>query len=179
VAVYLRVIFDDALARLFGFACASCSLGIRRGLLTLTERQFLNIVDNAPLIAIDLVVKNAAGGILVGFRVNQPAKDTWFTPGGRIRKNETLQEAYGRLSQAELGERQSINEAQLIGVFTHRYDTNFAGIDGISTHYVVLAYEFKAAPEITSLPTSQHSKWRWARADERDSVHANVAAYFG
>jgi colanic acid biosynthesis protein WcaH len=109
--------------------------------LTLTEKQFLRIVDKVPLVAIDLVVKNADGQILVGFRVNQPAKGTWFTPGGRIRKNETLPEAYGRLSQAELGKRQVINEAQLIGVFTHRYDTNFAGIDGISTHYVVLAYE--------------------------------------
>ncbi len=53
---------------------------------------FKIVVENTPLFAIDLVVINSKQQILLGKRVNAPAKDYWFVPrGGRVYKNETLE----------------------------------------------------------------------------------------
>lgn len=56
--------------------------------------KFLQTVDATPLVAIDLIVPNQNGGYLLGHRVNKPAQGFWFVPGGRIRKNERLDDAF-------------------------------------------------------------------------------------
>ncbi len=144
----------------------------------LSQEQFLAVVANTPLVSIDLVVRNTKGGILVGLRRNEPAKGSWFVPGGCIRKGETLPVAFKRISKNELGDAQELNDAQLIGTYTHLYDTNFAGVDGIKTHYVVLAYKLESSIDLLSLPKSQHSSWKWASTKEQDSVHPNIVPYF-
>ena len=56
----------------------------------LSDEQFRDLVAYGPLISIDLIVTDAHGRALVGLRRNEPARETWFTPGGRIRKGESL-----------------------------------------------------------------------------------------
>lgn len=56
----------------------------------LSDEDFLNIIDKTPLIAIDLIIKNPDGDVLLGKKLNEPAKDKWFVPGGRILKNESI-----------------------------------------------------------------------------------------
>ncbi|WP_370701703.1 NUDIX domain-containing protein [Thauera phenylacetica] len=41
--------------------------------------------------------------LLLGLRNNSPAKGWWFTPGGRIRKNEPLYDAQCRVAKDEIG----------------------------------------------------------------------------
>ncbi|MFC4195069.1 NUDIX domain-containing protein [Novosphingobium lubricantis] len=60
---------------------------------------FLRVVDATPLIAIDLIVPNEDGGYLLGHRVNRPAQGFWFVPGGRIHKNERLDDAFRRIAR--------------------------------------------------------------------------------
>ena len=48
----------------------------------ITDDQLLEVIKNAPLVSIDIIVKNKDGKILLGFRNNEPAKNTWFIPGG-------------------------------------------------------------------------------------------------
>ncbi|MEG1251614.1 MAG: NUDIX domain-containing protein, partial [Citrobacter sp.] len=57
---------------------------------------FQTIVQNTPLISIDFIVKNERDEVLLGKRVNKPAKGYWFVPGGRIFKNETIFQAFKR-----------------------------------------------------------------------------------
>jgi colanic acid biosynthesis protein WcaH len=120
--------------------------------MTLGERDFLEVVERTPLVSIDLVVQDRAGRVLLGRRTREPAKNTWFVPGGRIRKNETLDAAFSRITAAELGAPLARSQARLLGVYTHLYETNFAEAAGIGTHYVVLAMRsawmklFKACP---------------------------------
>ncbi len=64
----------------------------------LSDKEFMNLIKNAPLVSIDLIVKNKKDEVLLGLRKNAPAKGTWFVPGGRIGKNETLQEAFKRIA---------------------------------------------------------------------------------
>ena len=51
----------------------------------LTGDLFKTIIDNTPLVSVDLIVK-CKGKILLGKRVNKPAQGYWFTLGGRVLK---------------------------------------------------------------------------------------------
>ena len=63
---------------------------------------FKSIIENAPLVSIDICLVYK-GKILLGRRNNQPLKGEWFTPGGRIFKNEPWQECIRRVVVSELG----------------------------------------------------------------------------
>lgn len=143
----------------------------------LDKADFLNVIEHTPLVAIDLVIVRDQQ-ILMGERLNQPAAGFWFVPGGRILKNETLAEAFRRISHAELGQACEIGDARLLGGFTHLYDTNFAEVAGISTHYVVLAYRLELDLELAALPTLQHQTYRWLEPDSSLKIHPNSLAYF-
>ena len=56
----------------------------------LEKELFSSIIENTPLISIDLVVKNHENKILLGKRINKPAYNSWFVPGGRIYKDEKI-----------------------------------------------------------------------------------------
>ena len=64
---------------------------------------FQLVVASTPLVSIDLVVENAHGELLLGLRNNRPAQGSWFVPGGRVLKNESLDDAFVRLARDELG----------------------------------------------------------------------------
>ena len=65
----------------------------------LDKDTFSTVIENAPLISIDLVVKNSEDKILLGQRVNKPAKNSWFVPGGRIYKDESIEQAFQRITK--------------------------------------------------------------------------------
>jgi colanic acid biosynthesis protein WcaH len=145
----------------------------------LDKDDFLKVVALTPLVAIDLVVTSTDGSILMGKRVNEPAAGYWFVPGGRIFKGETLERAFQRITAAELGLAFNIESGQLLGAFTHLYETNFARAPGIGTHYVVLAYRLPLTVDPRRLPTQQHQDYRlFSQNDELGAVHPNSQAYF-
>ena len=147
----------------------------------LETNDFEHIVRLTPLVSIDLIVRSADGRVLVGRRKNAPAKDVYFVPGGRITKNETLTEAFKRLTKVELGKEEEIENAKLRGVYEHIYPDNRMGKDGFGTHYVVLAYEFTLSLDGTELPTDQHGDYEWMTVEKlirSPEVHKNTKAYF-
>ena len=83
----------------------------------LNEPDFLKIIEKTPLVSIDLIVRNENNDILVGWRKNGPAKNTWFVPGGRIRKDETISDAFSHLTEKELGMKINIEKAHFLGIF--------------------------------------------------------------
>lgn len=144
----------------------------------LTEAQFLEVIERAPLVAIDLVVRDRDGAVLVGQRLNEPAAGTWFVPGGRVRKNEDLDEAFSRIAAAELGPGNWRRSAStLMGAYTHLHTTNALRVPGIETHYVVLAHVVDALDAL-NLPGDQHADYRWVMPDaDLDDLHDLTAAY--
>ena len=111
---------------------------------------FMQIVRYAPLISIDLILHNENNEILLGWRNNQPAKDFWFVPGGRIYKDETLRDAFSRILAAETGLSMDIDQATFHGVYEHLYpDQNFMNEAGFGTHYIVLAFDLPLAAELS------------------------------
>ena len=147
----------------------------------LAPSSFLSVVEHTPLVSIDLIVSDTQGNHLLGRRKNAPARGFWFVPGGRIRKNEHLKEAFRRITQDELGVSREFEEATLLGVYEHFYEDNFADAPGISTHYVVMAYKLQIAVDQLSLPVAQHDEYRWAPAESivgDHAVHGNSRCYF-
>ena len=68
----------------------------------LDTQTFKTVVENTPLVSIGMrsVCK---GQLFLGKRINKPLRRELFTPGGRIYKNETWQDAILRIVNAELG----------------------------------------------------------------------------
>jgi colanic acid biosynthesis protein WcaH len=150
----------------------------------LSREDFLKIIDLTPLVSIDLLIRNPAEEILMGLRNNEPAKGMWFVPGGRILKNETLPQAFARITQAELGMELPFAEAHLQGAYTHLYPTNALQAAHINTHYVVLAYQIQIS-ELPLKPDTQHREMRWFPQDKaqipedlRSKIHSNNLTYW-
>ena len=127
----------------------------------LSETDYLRCIDQRPLISIDLIIKNEKGQILLGKRLNKPAQGAWFVPGGVIYKNEKQSDALARISQRELGITIPHEATTLLNVYEHFYQDNFAGAEGISTHYVVIGRSY-TLPHNTALTLdNQHERIEW------------------
>lgn len=162
-------------------AAQPCPLVSEGAAAPLEQNVFASVVANAPLIAMDLIIDNGSGKILLGLRRNAPARKYWFAPGGRIYKNEPLHAAFRRISRAETGGEMHLQEAEFKGVFEHFYDDNFAEAPGFGTHYVTLAYRVQCAKDFSALPLQQHAAYRWISISEMltmPEVHPNTKAYF-
>ena len=142
----------------------------------LDDTTFKTIIDSAPLISIDILLKKD-NKFLLGRRVNKPAQGYFFSTGGRINKNESIDNAMARVALNELNiELKSI--PKFIGVFEHFYDDSI--YKNVSTHYVDIAYEYEVK-EIPDLPTEQHSEYKWFTINElleSKQVHKYTKDYF-
>ena len=108
----------------------------------LDKEVFSCVVENTPLISIDLIVFNKNAQVLLGKRVNEPAFGFWFVPGGRIFKDEALDVAFTRTVKEELGIDMKKSDAMFDKTYEHFYDNNVFNND-FSTHYIVLAHKIK------------------------------------
>ncbi len=144
----------------------------------LNENVFSNIIKNVPLISIDLIVKNKKGQFLLGKRRNEPAKNYWFVPGGRIYKNETLDDAFKRIVKDELSIEYFRQDAKFNGVYEHFYNNNVFN-DSFGTHYIALAHQMDISDDIKL--NHQHSSYKWFYIDElleNNNVNKYTKKYF-
>ncbi len=145
----------------------------------LTKSDFSDVIQNTPLISIDLIIENSEQKILLGKRLNQPAKDAWFVPGGRIFKDESLDAAFLRITKSEIGIALQRNEVAFYGLYEHFYSKNVFN-DDFSTHYIVLAHKFQVNERVVIL-NDQHTAYAWFDRDtlvEQRDVHQYTKNYF-
>ena len=141
----------------------------------LDDQTFKTVIDSTPLISIDLLVKKD-NKILLGKRINKPAQGYLFSIGGRVYKNETIDNAMMRIASNELNISLKLTP-RFIGVFEHFYDDSI--YKDVSTHYVNLAYEIEIE-ETLDLPIEQHNEYQWLTIDEllkSKKVHKYVKDY--
>ena len=144
------------------------------------ERQ-LEIVRGTPLVSIDLVIEDGARRVLVGKRVNEPARGCWFVPGGRVLKDERLDHAFSRILLREVGWTGTRDKAEFIGVYEHFYPANFAGSPGVTTHYVALAYRLIVPDPPPIRADDQHEHLEWMSIPQLladPGVHENTKVYY-
>ena len=142
-----------------------------------SKELFKTVVEHAPLVSIDIIAMHD-DKVLLGKRINKPALGYFFTTGGIVRKNETLQNAMHRIIEAELGIT-TYDVPKFIGVFEHFYEDGV--FDNVSTHYVNVAYMLELEQPLHDLPKAQHSEYRWFDTETlllSSQVHAYVKDYF-
>jgi colanic acid biosynthesis protein WcaH len=137
------------------------------------ENEWESIVRNVPLVSVDLVIEHD-GGVLLGKRENEPAKDEWFVPGGRVSENEPRTDAVHRVAKDELGEAVVIDDC--LGTYEHFYET--AAADSVdSKHYLATGYRChfeRDDPEIVG--DEQHGDFQILRSPFED-LHPYVQQY--
>jgi len=146
----------------------------------LSQQRFYNLVQTGPLVGLDLLLCNSHNEVLLGLRKHAPAKGCWFVPGGRLFKDETIQDGVRRIVASEIPWRK-ISPPQFYGVYEHFYDHTFCSARG-TTHYVVLAFFCKIkATTVPALRLNPHHHilrwWPISAARKNRLVHPNTKAY--
>ena len=146
----------------------------------LSKNKYLEVIKNTTLTSVDLILINN-NKILVGLRNNEPAKNTWFTPGCRTYKNETQKKAIERVAKSELNIQINTDNVKLLGVYDHIYDVNFDNKD-FGTHYIVTAYICKINDyEKNQIKfDNQHESMKWidiSKLNDDINVHQYVKNY--
>ena len=132
----------------------------------LSKSRFSTIVKSTPLVSIDLCILKGRD-LLLGKRINPPAKGFFFVPGGRIFKSELINDALKRILKDELGFLLKDGHEIFLknmGLYEHFYNDNFLGNYKFGTHYVVLAYLVPFDSLINSqkqVLSDQHSEYIW------------------
>jgi len=147
----------------------------------LSQSDLNTVIRLAPLVSIDLIIRDTADRVLLGLRNNEPAKGYFFVPGGIVLKDEPLAEAFARIIHKEISYSATLRQAKLVGVFDHFYETNRSGEPGYGTRYIALAHEVRLQDTSGILPDSQHSEYGWWSVPDilkSNRVHENTKAYF-
>jgi colanic acid biosynthesis protein WcaH len=147
----------------------------------LSAADFHTVVRLAPLVSIDLIIRNPQDEVLLGLRANEPAKGFYFVPGGIVLKHERLREAFARILKRETNCEGRIEDARLLGAFEHFYEANRFADATFGTHYVVLGYEIAIDDASALKSDAQHTDLRWWSERDllaSDLVHENTKTYF-
>lgn len=135
------------------------------------ESQYDDILKTMPILCVDIVlVKN--NKILLMFRKNEPAKNSWWFPGGRVFKNETLKQTIDRKLKEEVGVEIYHGCEQLTIT-----ETNFqTGPRNIPVHTINITYLIhNFVGEI--LIDDNHSEYDWF-SEKPDNLHPEVSRVF-
>ena len=141
---------------------------------------YLKVIENSPIVSVDLIIFNHKGEVLLGKRLNEPGKNTLFVPGARLRKNEETRNAIERIADEELGIFLNKKSFNLLGAYNHIYSNNFKN-DSFSTHYICFAYTIVLEHQFTINPDEQHAEFCWMDPNEltkNPNVHSHVKNYF-
>jgi len=125
----------------------------------LSVEKFRLLVESAPLVAVDFIIEDSSGNILLGERLGAPAKGLWCVPGGRIYKDEKLCDGVKRKLCEEIGLHE-VPPMRFLGVYEHFYSDSAMDTE-VSTHYIVLAFTFKIKEAHRISGDSQHEKFEF------------------
>lgn len=146
----------------------------------LPESIFREVVNFAPLVSIDLLIVHDSK-ILLGKRRNKPARNRMFVPGGRIKKHETIDDAFKRISNDELGVEIKKSYSKLLGIYEHHYDDSL--FDDVTTHYVAIAYLVDCWSDLVDCWSNvhtdkQHEYLKWVElSSDNDDIHRYTKNY--
>ena len=124
---------------------------------------FKTIIKNALLVSIDICLVHDGKSL---YHYNEPLKGKWFTPGGRILKNEPWQERMRRVAYSELGlVIEDLPSFILMGVWDHLYENRLMD-ENVSTHYVNLQHYCLLWEKPRSSKDQQHNDLSWFDLEE-------------
>lgn len=141
--------------------------------LKLDGNTWKNCIKSMPVFGIDLIVFTKEKGILMGKRKNNPAKDSFFVPGGRVYKNEQRSEAFSRILKTETGLSINFERSKFIGIFEHFYNVTYWSNEE-STHYIIEARFIDISNQVNQLNIDmdeQHVSFKWFKRRQLSNIN--------
>ena len=128
---------------------------------------YAQILDAIPVFTVDIVIFNPEKNkVLLFKRENEPLKNIYYTPGGRVNKNEKLNDAIIRKSKEELGLNIEINKLQYCGIIEEFFEnSNFDGVSN-GTHHINILYKFILNDTNSIQLDKQHQLFDWFSIDD-------------
>ena len=125
------------------------------------EKLYKKIQEVLPICCVDVVIFNKNKEFLLLKRKNEPAKDQWWVPGGRIKKGEKTEKAVLRKVKEETG--LNIKIKKMLGV----KETIFKkGFFGNSVHTLNIIFLAKAKSNKVKMDF-QNSEYKWFSKTEK------------
>ena len=123
------------------------------------------------ILTLDIVI-DINSKFFLGRRINHPAKGLYFTPGGRVFKNESIEKAAERICFEEAGLSISFLKLKFIGVQDHIFPDSI--YHNINQHCINLVFLAALTETNFNPPKNQHSDYKWLTLDqisEGNEVH--------
>ena len=148
----------------------------------LSEETWRTCVDSTPIFGIDMIIFSQKCGVLMGRRINDPAKGKLFVPGGRIYKNECIVDAFNRILLSETGLTFSFDKTTSMGLYEHFYNVTSWSASESSTHYIIEARLIEVEPKDINSKinlSEQHSNFEWISLEDihSNSIHSYSKMY--
>lgn len=83
----------------------------------LSKEDFLKSFEFAPRLAIELLIENPKGELLLIKREHEPFIGDWHVPGGFLLKDEPINDCIRRLAKEELGLEINPKKTERLGLF--------------------------------------------------------------
>lgn len=112
------------------------------------EGLFKKFRELIPIASVDILAVHA-GKLLLMLRNNEPGKDLWFVPGGRVRYGETLEQAAIRKLKEETG--LSATTIDRRGVMSHLWP---------KAHYISTFFLANVIDDKVKL-NNEHRDYKW------------------
>ena len=137
----------------------------------LEKDLYVKILDSIPVVTVDIAIfDNKKSKILLFKRQNNPLKNIYYTPGGRVNKNEHLNDAILRKSKEELGLDLKLKDLRYCGAIEEFFNnSNFEEVKN-GTHHINFVYEFIMSNNININLDEQHESYKWFDIND-DKLH--------
>jgi len=126
----------------------------------LEQKIYNQIKRQFPIVAVELLIINSDNNVLMLKRSNEPAKDSWWIPGGRILFGESKMDAAKRLLKDECG----INLLDIKEFTTVDYLVNNS-TENYSQHIMSSVYQIKVSGFNIKID-NQSSEYSWRTPSE-------------
>ena len=131
---------------------------------------YAKIVEQIPILCVDLVIEREDGHFLTVKRVNEPLKDEFWVPGGRVMRNEKLLDAAKRIAKQEIGF--IIDDLWFYGMYEGFFKKSAANMkSGIHTVSAVFSFKVGINRATRVELDEQSSSYKWARALPVDFIN--------
>ena len=125
----------------------------------LSDEDYKKVMETMPVVCIDCVVRNDKGEYLLVKRKNEPLQGEYWVPGGRLLRNERLEQAVHRKMREEIGIEVEIVES--LGFFEEFFDKTAQNAEG-GFHAISFLWLVRPLGPGISLD-GQSSDWGWFR----------------
>lgn len=124
----------------------------------LPEKRYKVLLRDSIICCVDGIIMNKEGEYLLVKRINNPLKEEWWIPGGRVYKGETLDGAFLRKMKEEIGIEVKI--LLPLGYYEEQYPKGYLGIP---SHTLSILFSALALSTDIKLD-KQSSGYKWSKS---------------